>query len=97
MKNRRLEKLFRAARSEPAPVAADGFASRVLRRARQDQPPETASISDQLGELFPRLAPVAAGLIGLCVAADFCLATFVQPDLFAGVAEASEQWLFAVR
>jgi hypothetical protein len=97
MNEQKLQKLFNAARDEPAQGPAAGFEARVMRALRREPRPEPFSLAEQLGELFPRLALAAAMVIGLCVAADLCLSAFVQADLSASVAEASEQWLFAVR
>ena len=97
MNEQKLQKLFSSARSEPAPGPAAGFEARVMRALRRESRPAAFSLADQVGDLFPRMALAAAMVIGLCVAADLCLSAFVQGDLSASVAEASEQWLFAVR
>jgi len=69
----------------------------VMRAIGREERPGPASWFDQLGELWPQVAAGAVVVIGLCVAADFCLTTYAQTDLSASLAEASEQWLFAVR
>ena len=97
MNERKLQKLFNSARNQPVPGPALGFEARVMRALRREPRPAPVSLADQLGELFPRLALTVAMVIGLCVAADLCLSAFVQPDLAASAAEASEQRLFAVR
>ena len=97
MNTPKLERLFNSARQELAPIAPFDFEIKVMSAIRREPSLGPASITDQLSALFPRLGFAAAALIGLCIAADFCLANFVQEDLTATVAEASEQWLFAVR
>lgn len=99
MNEQKMKRLFDAARSEQTPMPSRGFESRVLRAIRAEQRaarPETVSLLDALGALFPRLAMAAGLVIGLCVAADFCLSAVGGPDLPDGIAAVSEQWLFAV-
>lgn len=98
MNNDKLNQLFRAARQDVPPAAGPGFENLVLAAARRpmigraDAP---ASLADQLGDLFPKLAWAAALLIALCVAADLGLAAHTQVDLTDSFTELSEQWLFA--
>jgi hypothetical protein len=97
MKELKIEKLFSAARNEPAPVPSAEFSADVLRAVRREQPaslPETFSLSDQLNLLFPRFALVATGVIVLGVVADFGLTAAGVPDLGDGVSQISAQWLF---
>jgi len=97
MNEKKMRRLIESARAEPAPEPAAEFTAGVMRAVRQVRVPGKASVLDQLGELFPRLATVALLVIGLCVAADFCASALGQPDLTGGVAELSEQWLFATK
>ena len=97
MNEHKLQRLVSAVRAEPAPVLSPGFETRVMRALRNEDRAEPGSLSDQLGELFPRLALAAALVIGLCVAADLCLSTLAPMDLSESVTQVSEQWLFAVR
>ena len=97
MNERKLQKLFAAARSEPAPAPAAGFDSRVVRAIQRELKAGPVSVFDHLDRLLPRLAWAAVLAIGLCVAGDFGLAALHLPGLSDGVAEISEQWLFAVR
>ena len=94
MNERKLQKLFDSARREPAPEPSPGFDARVLSALRREQPPESVFLLDQLGQLYPRLAWAAALVIALCVAADYGLAAWGVPDLAAGTALLSDQWLF---
>lgn len=99
MNDEKLNQLLRAARRETPPSAEPGFENLVLATLRNDSQraePETVSLFGQLGLLFPRLACVAVVIIALCVAADFGLTALAQTNLTDGVAELSEQWLFAV-
>lgn len=97
MNENKIGKLFSAARNEPPPPADSNFATQVMRAIRREPAPEPASVFSQLGELFPRLAIAAVLVIGFCVAADFCASAIEQPDLTSGVAQLSEQWLFATK
>ena len=96
MNERKLQKLIGAARTEPPPEISPGFDTRVMRVLGREDHRAPGSLVDQLGEFFPRLALVAALVIGLCVAADF-LSTLAPMDLSESVTQVSEQWLFAVR
>lgn len=89
-----LEKIFKAARGETAPAPSAGFDARVMSALRRERTPESISVFDQLGLLFPRLAWAAVLVIALCVAADFSLAAVGLPDLTTGAAQLSDQWLF---
>lgn len=97
MNDKKMQKLISAAQAEPAPQLAPGFETRLMYALRREGKPDAASLFDQLGELFPRLALAAALVIGVCVAADVCLSTLGPMDLSEGVTQVSEQWLFAVR
>ena len=99
MNEQKMKRLFDAARNEPLTTPSADFESRVLRSIHGEQHaarPETISLLDALGALFPRLAMAAALVIGLCVAADFCLSSVGGLDFPDGIAAVSEQWLFAV-
>lgn len=97
MNDSKLEKLFRLARGEPAPVAGPDFVSSIMRALRQNPVQTPPSLLDQLRELFPKLAVAAVLLIGLCMAAEICLSTLQNSDLTIGIAQLSEQWLFAMK
>jgi hypothetical protein len=106
---RKLDRLFQSAQKEPVPQPSEDFVSNIVRevgRGPQAQlglptAPRTefgsVSVFDQLASLFPRLAMASALAIALSVAADYCLANFVQRDFSTSAAEISEQWLFGVR
>ncbi|MSU58588.1 MAG: hypothetical protein EXS35_10495 [Pedosphaera sp.] len=96
MNDRKLKQLFRAARNESPPSPEPGFENLVLSAIRRELPPMRAtSLIDQLGALFPRLAWAAALVIAMCLGADFCLTALAPTGLSDGIAEISEQWLFA--
>lgn len=74
MNDRKLQKLFQAARRQPAPEPPADFAGDVLRAARQTSPtPGTQgySLFDQLNGLFPRVAIAAAAVVLLCAALEY--------------------------
>jgi len=92
-----LNRLFAAARSEPAPAPPAGFAGDVLRAVRSEPAPGPAagpSVFAQLDRLFPRLALAAAAVIVLCVAADRGLTAAGFPDIGDGVAQVTSQLTF---
>jgi hypothetical protein len=96
MNERKLKKLFAAARNETAPAPSENFATDVLRaigREKQIPSAETFSIFDQLNLLFPQFALAAAALIVLGVAADFGLTVAGVPNLSDGLSQVSAQWL----
>ena len=78
-------------------MAERDFAGNLLRAIRHESGVSTVSLFEQLSGLFSRLAMASAFAITLCVAADYCLSNFIQPDLSTSATEISEQWLFAVR
>ncbi len=96
MNEKKLQQLFRAARTETPPAAEVGFENLVLSAIRREPrgATEGSSLFDQLGALFPRLAWAAALVVVLCVAADFGLGALGVPGLTDGVAQISDQWLF---
>jgi hypothetical protein len=98
MSKEKLNQLFTAARKEAPPLPEAGFENLVMsaiRRGPQNPGAATVSLLDQLGALFPRLAWAAALVLALCVVADFGLTALAQTNLTDGIAELSEQWLFA--
>ena len=94
--NEKLKQLFEAARREPAPAPGDAFEASVMRSIRRETPAGPASLFDQLGLLFPRLAFAAVMLIAVCVAGEFLSSALSLPSLSEGVAQLSDQWLFTV-
>ena len=98
MNEKKLNQLFGAARKETALLPEAGFENLVLsaiRREARTGATESFSLFDQLSAWFPRLAWATALVVALCVAADFGLASFEVPSLTDGVAQISDQWLFA--
>lgn len=94
MNDRKLRQLFDTVRREPPLEPSPGFESRVLSGLRREPPVVPASLFDQLSLLFPRLAWAAVLVVALCVAADYSLDAFGMPDISAGTAQLSDQWLF---
>ncbi len=90
---KKLEFLFKAARSEPPPSASPGFDARVMRTVRAGFRPQPLSLFDQLDAWFPRLAVGAVLVIGACLLAD----NLGSGDLTSDVAQFSDQWLFPVK
>ncbi len=97
MNENKLRKLFEAARRENPPSPDTGFAAEVMRAIHREPAPGTPSVLSQLGDLFPRLAVAALVLIAVCFVGDFCASALELPDLENGVAQLSEQWLFATK
>jgi hypothetical protein len=95
MNQSKLESLFSAARNEIPPAPEPGFDRRVL-RALPAEPPAPLSVFDQIAELFPRLASAAVLVLALCAVTELCLSNN-KSNLALGIAQASEEWLFAVR
>ncbi|MDR3458190.1 MAG: hypothetical protein P4N60_12140 [Verrucomicrobiae bacterium] len=95
MNEKKLKRLFEAARKEAAPVPPADFAADVLRalpRGPVAEAAEANSVFDQLNRLFPRLALAAAAIILLCVAADYGLTSAGLPELGDGAAQLSSQF-----
>jgi len=91
----KLRQLFDQARKEALPVPPPDFEFETLRRIRAEQRPASATVFDQLNALFPRLALAAVLMIALCVAGDLWFSSAADSDLASGVAQVSENWLFA--
>ena len=97
MNERKLKRIFEAARNERAPEASPDFHDRVMEeigRAPVRRAHQAPTLFDQLNFLFPRVAWAAVGVIALCVAGDFAASAFNLPSLTDGVAQISNQWLF---
>ena len=73
MNNRKLNQLFNAAKNETPPAPNEGFAFLVMRQIQSDTGQAEPTVSDVLGMWFPRLAVVAAVLIGICVISEAVL------------------------
>jgi hypothetical protein len=93
----KLQKLFTAARAEVGPTPKPNFPFKVMGALRRDARPEPASLFDQLGLLFPRLGLAAVLLTAAFIAADSWHSSLFATDLTSGVAEVSDQWLFATK
>lgn len=93
MNEQKLKQLFAAARKESAPSASPEFAAEVLRAVRRDPPAgqRAFSLLEHLDSLFPRLALAAAGVVALCLLADFGLTLAGMPDVGDGAAQAASQ------
>jgi len=97
MNPRKWNQIFELARSEPPPDPPPGFAARVTRALEREARPVAVSLLEEFGGLLPRFAVGAALVIVLCVAVDFGAGALGEPDLAAGVSQASEPWLFATK
>jgi hypothetical protein len=95
MNPKKLSQLFSAARKQSPPEPDPGFEGRALSAIRREASLEPVTLFDQLGALFPKLGLAAALVIGLCVAGDYWGSAQEGHSLNAGIAELSEQWLFA--
>jgi hypothetical protein len=96
MNQRKLNKLFSAARSQPAAQPTEQFARHVLTAIRRE--PRQAPIGflfDQLTLLFPRLAWAAALVIGFSLATELYFSVNGAASLTADLVELAEQWRFA--
>jgi hypothetical protein len=95
MKESKIQKLFEAARKEAAPEVNFTFSQSVISAIRRDaRQPQTSSLFDQLGALFPRLALASVIIIGLCIATEFYFSSSAQTTS-AEVTQAAEEWLYA--
>lgn len=95
MKDSRIQKLFEAARNEPAPEVPFDFGRNVVSAIRREERRSTApSLFEQLNRLFPRLAAAALIVIGLCVATELYF-NQQEPTTAADVQQAAEEWMFA--
>ena len=96
MKSDSLEKLFGAAAKSATPRPDADFADDVLRAVRRESRMAPATLTEDIGALFPRVAFAAALVIGVCCVTDVALDSLSGTSLSAGVTQLSEQWLFAV-
>jgi len=95
MNDSKIKKLFAAAQKETAPEAPFTFSRSVVSAIRREQNQAiAASLFDQLGALFPRLAWAAVVIIGFCVASEFYFSRSTG-NSSAEVTQAAEEWLFA--
>jgi hypothetical protein len=94
MNNEKVNRLLEAARNEAVPEPRIGFEARVMGEIRRETMSQPISWLDQFGGLLPRVAMGTALVIGLSVAVDLWLG---QNDLSGSLAEASEEWFFAVK
>ena len=93
MNERKLNKLFNAARNEPPPATPHDLDIRVTRQIHGEPSPPAVSFVEQLNALFPKLAFAALMMIALCVAGDFFFTALGATDVDEGVARISDQWL----
>jgi hypothetical protein len=89
--NDQQRQLLRAARRVPPATPSEGFCDDVLRVIRQDarRTAASASLTDQLAALLPRLATVALVVIAAVVAWE----VFVDADFVSQLGMATDQWL----
>jgi hypothetical protein len=89
MNDKKLNRLFNAARHETPAAPAEGFEMLVMRQIQRDPARVEPSISDVLGLWFPRLAVAAAAIIAVCVIGDFISS---GPSLTDSAAQLSVQY-----
>lgn len=89
MNDRKLNQLFSAAKSESPAVPNEGFAFLVMRQIQRNPARPELSISDMLGQWFPRLAVAAAAVIAICVLGDMVISSNA-PSLSESAAQLSE-------
>lgn len=97
MMEKKLTKLFAAARNLSAPAPSAEFAADVMRVAQREPRPGLAasgSIWEHLNGWFPRLALTAAAVILLCLAADWGVTAAGLPGISDGAAQVTSQYLF---
>lgn len=90
MNNQKLRELFGAARRQKAAVPGEGFDLLVMQQIRRNPARTELSITDVLGQWFPRLALAAAAVIVVCVISE-CIST--GPSLTDSAAQLSVQYL----
>jgi len=89
MNDRKLNQLFSAAKSEPPATANEGFAFLVMQQIQRNPARAEPSVSDMLGQWFPRLAVVAAAVIAICVLGEMVVSSNA-PSLSESAAQLSE-------
>jgi len=97
MNDSKLQRLLQSAKNAVPPTPAGDFNDRVIRAIRREPKPKPFSLMDQLGEFFPKFGLAAAVLVVVSAAGDLCYTALTQSDLTSGVAQLSEQWLFAAK
>ena len=90
MKNRKLRELFGAVKRQKPASPTEGFELLVMQQIRRNPARIELSISDILGQWFPRLALAAAVVIAVCALTEFAS---TGPSLTDSVAQLSVQYL----
>jgi hypothetical protein len=88
MNDKKLNQLFGAARRETPAAPTEGFELLVMQQISRNPAHHELSISDVLGQWFPRLAVAAAAVIALCVISDLVSS---GPSLTDSAAQLSDQ------
>ncbi|HWD93939.1 MAG TPA: hypothetical protein VG938_16535 [Verrucomicrobiae bacterium] len=89
MNDKKLNQLLNTARRETPAAPTEGFEMLVMRQIQRDPARVELSISDLLGQWFPRLAVAAAAIIAVCVLGDFMSS---GPSLTDSAAQLSAQY-----
>jgi hypothetical protein len=89
MNDRKLNQLFNAASRETPAAPTEGFESLVMQQISRHPARAELSISDLLGQWFPRLAVAAAAIIAVCVIGDFVSS---GPSLTDSAVQLSDQY-----
>jgi hypothetical protein len=95
MNEKKIQKLFAAARHETAPQPPADFAADVLRAVRREptiKPAAADTLVTQLNRLFPRVALAAAAVIAVCIAVDLGFTSAGLPGLDDGAAQLTSQF-----
>ena len=95
MNDKKIKKLFHAAKTEAAPKPPFVFSQTVVASIhREDRESTAVSLFDLLNQLFPKVAVASLIVIGVCFASDLLMAE-KGSSLSTDVVEVTEQWLFA--
>ena len=97
MNDRKLNRVFAAARQETFPAPTESFARDVTAAARQESREETRTLLDQLGLSFPRYAMAAGALIVLCLFAEVGQKLLADPEAPDDFTELCAQWLYTAK
>ena len=89
MNDRKLNRLFAAAKSEQPAAPGEGFAFLVMQQIQRDPARGDVTIADLLGMWFPRLALAAAAVIAICVISEV-VSSSSAPSLSESAAQLSE-------
>ncbi|MBK9991491.1 MAG: hypothetical protein IPP19_12335 [Verrucomicrobia bacterium] len=93
MKDKKLNQLFAAARSETSPAVPAGFAERVQRSLAAEAEPVVIGFIDQINRNFTRYAVSAAAAIMLCAAVELNQSFQQEPSIDDDVEQICSDWM----